>query len=104
MFDDSIILNPDLSKEWGKILNSLRESGETMLYAACSNLNDVYFTDDTIEITCTDDATFKLLTKHRGKLGTSVNIHRQKPTSFMTKRELVEKLEGIFGDKLTVQR
>jgi len=93
-----------MSKEWGSILRQLRQSGEAMLHAACSNLTDVYFTDDTIEITCRDDATFKLLTKHRSKLGDSVNIHKQKPSSLMTKRELIEKLENIFGDKLTVQR
>ena len=97
-------LNPDMSKEWGKILRGLREGGETMLYAACSNLSDVYFTDDTIEITCQDDATFKLLTKHRDKLGSNVNIHKNKPSAIMNKTEIIDKLEGIFGDKLVVKK
>lgn len=104
MYDDSISLNPDIQKEWGKILRALRENGESMLYAACAGLQDVNFTDDTIEITCRDDATFKILTKHRAKLGLNVNIHKHKPSALMTKTEVIEKLEEIFGDKLKVQR
>jgi len=104
MYDDSINLNPDMSKEWGKILRNLRESGEAMLHAACANLQDVYFTDDTIEITCRDDATFNLLKKHRTALGANVNIHKHKPSALMTKTEVIEKLEDIFGDKLTVKK
>ena len=97
-------LNPDMSKEWGKVLRDLREGGETRLHAACSNLQDVYFTNDTIELTCRDDATFKLLTKHRDKLGGFVNIHKTKPNVLMSKREVIEKLEEIFGDKLVVKK
>jgi len=93
-----------MSIEWNKILLLLRESGEEMLHAVCSNLADVYFTDDTIEITCPDDTTFKLLTKHRARLGGYVNIHKQKPSALMTKPELIEKLGSIFGNKLTVQK
>lgn len=104
MQDDMISLNPDMQKEWGKILRNLRESGETILHAACANLQDVFFTDDTIEITCRDDATFKILTKHRAKLGHNINIHKHKPTALMTKTEVIERLEEIFGDKLKVQK
>jgi len=93
-----------MSKEWGRILRHLRESGESMLHAACANLQDVYFTDDTIEITCRDDATFKLLTKHRATLGANINIHKFKPSALMTKNEVIEKLEDIFGDKLVVKK
>ena len=101
---DIFSLNPDMSKEWGKILRGLRESGEAMLHAACTDLQDVYFTDETIEITCRDDAGFRLLTKHRDKLGANVNIHKTKPAALMTKSELIGKLEDIFGDKLVVKR
>lgn len=93
-----------MQKEWGRLLRTLRENGEAMLHAACVNLQDVYFTDETIEITCRDDATFKLLTKHRGKLGQNVNIHKSKPSALMTKNEIIEKLEEIFGDKLVVKK
>ena len=96
-------LNPDMSKEWGKILRNLREGGETMLHAVCADIADVYFTDETIEITCRDDATFKLLTKHRDKLGGCVNIHKTKPNVLMSKNEVIEKLEEIFGEKLVVK-
>jgi len=93
-----------MQKHWGKTLRDLRESGETMLHAACANLQHVDFTPDTIEITCRDDATFNLLTKHREKLGKNVNIHKTKSSALMTKNEIVEKLEEIFGDKLTVKK
>lgn len=104
MHEDSINLNPDMSKEWGKILRHLRESGESMLHAACANLQDVYFTGETIELTCRDDATFKLLTKHRAALGQNVNIHKHKPSALMTKTEIIDKLEEIFGEKLVVKK
>ena len=94
----------DMSVVWGNVLRSLRESGETMLHAACDNLQIVDFTEDTIEITCKDDATFKLLTKHRAKLGPHVNIHKTKPSNLMNKNEIIERLEDIFGDRLTVKK
>jgi len=94
----------DMSIVWGNVLRNLRESGETMLHAACTNLHLVDFTEDTIEITCKDDATFKLLTKHRAKLGPHVNIHKTKPTALMNKMEIIERLEDIFGDKLVVKK
>ena len=94
----------DMSIIWGNVLRNLRESGEAMLHAACANLQIVDFTPDTIEITCKDDATFKLLTKHRAKLGTHVNIHKTKPTALMNKNEIIERLEDIFGDRLTVKK
>lgn len=93
-----------MERTWGQILRNLRESGETILHAACENLQLVDFTTDTIEITCRDDATFKLLTKHRAKLGASVNIHKTKPTAMMNKNEIIEKLTDIFGDKLIVKK
>ena len=89
---------------WGNTLRNLRESSETMLHAACANLQDVYFTDDTIEITCRDDATFMLLTKHRAKLGSNINLHKYKPSALTDKNEIIEKLEEIFGDSLTVKK
>ena len=102
MHDDS--LNPDMQREWGSILRNLRESGDTMLHTACANLQDIYFTADTIEITCRDDATFKLLTKHRARLGGNVNIHKFKPSAIMSKHEIINKLEDIFGEKLVVKK
>ena len=97
-------MHNDMSKVWGNVLRNLRESGETILHAACENLQLVDFTADTIEITCRDDATFKLLTKHRAKLGPHVNIHKTKPSVLMSKNEVIEKLEEIFGEKLTVKQ
>ena len=93
-----------MERKWGSTLRNLRESGETLLHAACENLQQVDFTEDTIEITCRDEATFKLLTKHRAKLGDHVNIHKHKPSNLMSKNEIIEKLEEIFGDKLTVKK
>ena len=98
MFDDL------MQKQWGNTLRTLRENGDTMLHAACANLQLVDFTEDTIEVTCRDDATFNLLTKHRAKLGSNVNIHKYKPSALMNKNEIIEKLEEIFGDKLAVKK
>jgi len=92
-----------MQKQWGNTLRTLRESGETMLHAACANLQLVDFTEDTIEITCRDDATFNLLTKHRAKLGSNLNIHKYK-SSAATKDEIIGKLEEIFGEKLVVKK
>jgi hypothetical protein len=94
----------DMSIVWGNILRDLREGGEMMLYAACAELETVHFTEDTIEITCGNDATFNLLTKHRTKLGPRVNIHKNTPNNFLSKSEIIEKLEDIFGEKLTVKK
>lgn len=93
-----------MERKWGATLRNLREGGEIILHAACENLKTVDFTEDTIEITCSDDATFKLLTKHRTKLGEHVNIHKNKPSALMNKDEVIEKLEDIFGDKLVVKK
>ena len=93
-----------MQKQWGNALRALRESGDAILHAACANLQLVDFTEDTIEITCADDATFNLLTKHRARLGTNVNIHKYKPSALLNKNEIIEKLEEIFGDKLTVKK
>ena len=98
MYDDI------MQKQWGDILRNLRECGETMLHTACANLQLIDFTEDTIEITCRDDATFNLLTKHRAKLGNHVNIHKTKPSVLMNKNEVIERLQEIFGDKLTVKQ
>ena len=91
-----------MERAWGTTLRNLRESGETLLHAACANLPLVDFTEDTIEITCNDDATFKLLTKHRALLGPHVNIHRQKPNATLNKDELIAALQEIFCEKLIV--
>ena len=93
-----------MERTWGNILRNLREKGETMLHAACTNLQIVDFTPDTIEITCRDDATFKLLTKHRAKLGPNINIHKTKPSALLNKNEIIERLEDIFGEKLVVKK
>jgi len=65
---EDIDLTPDMSRVWGQVLRGLRESGETMLYAACADLGTVDYTRDTIEITCKDDPLYNLLTKHKAAL------------------------------------
>jgi len=94
----------DMSRVWGTTLSTLRESGETMLHEACANLELVDITGDTIEITCRDSATFNLLTKHRVKLGKHVNIHKTLPSNTKTRTEIIETLQEIFGEKLTVKK
>ena len=104
---EDIDLTPDMSKTWGTVLKGLRESGENMLYAACSEIKNIDYTQDTIEIKCKDESLYTLLTKHKPKLeklagSGCVNIY--KPTDNTNgKKHIIDGLTRLFGDKLVIK-
>ena len=106
--NDDLDLTPDMSRVWGQVLRGLRESGETMLHAACIDLSSVDYTRDTIEITCKDDSLYNLLTKHKTVLEKFAGVgsitilkNQTQPTA---NKDIITRLGGLFGGRLTVVR
>lgn len=105
--NEDIDLTPDMSKVWGSVLKGLRESDESMVYAACSELKNIEYTSDTIEIYCNDDALYNLLKKYKGTIEKfagkgCVNIY-QKRATVKCNKQLINGLAKIFGDKLIIK-
>jgi len=104
---EAIDLTPDMSKMWGTVLRGLREKRENFLYAACSELKDIEYTNDTIEIYCKDDMTFELLKKNIKKIESIagkgiINIYKKKVHT-KHNQQIIDGLKGLFGDRLTVR-
>jgi hypothetical protein len=101
-----IDLTPDMSKTWGTVLRTLRESGESALHAACAELNDIEFTATGIYITCHDAAIYNLLKKHQQKLNTAASydcIYIGKPKTKAADTGTALRLKEIFGEKITIK-
>ena len=97
MFDTSVI--------WARVLRILRDNDESILHSACSNI-DVEFTNDEIILTTASETVVQVLQRYHGKLneyagGQYIKINLGGRTK--NRREVVEKLREIFGEKLKVQ-
>jgi len=105
---EDIDLTPDMSRVWGGVLKTLRESGETMLYAACSEIKNqnIAYNLDTIDIKIKDDYLYNLIIKNKSKIDKIagvgvVNIYKQKDV-ITNKTKIIDGLKQLFGGKLTI--
>ena len=95
----------DSSKTWGTVIKGLRERGEVMLHAACTDLRDIEFTAEGINVYCREPSTFALLTKHKKTFDELAGIDVVNIISVdrdTNTRETIEHLKQLFGDKLKV--
>ena len=105
--NEDIDLTPDMSKVWGSVIKGLRESGELVAYSACSELKNIEYTSDTIEIYCNNDALYNLLKKYKPTIEKfagkgCVNIYLKRPNQ-KNNKAVIDGLTRVFGDKLVVK-
>ena len=84
---------------WANTLRRLRETNDTILLSAVSNLQTI-FTHDTITLIAPNKSIYDILTKYQTKLGpVTIKLKNQ------TKQELTieQKLQNLFGDKLKIE-
>ena len=96
----------DTSEVWAKVLKSLRENGESVLFGACSDLGDIEFTSDCVIITAHNESVYAILKKHLPTLnkyagGPYIDLKLAKKDTYKT--DVIEKLKELFGDKLKVE-
>jgi len=82
-------------EQWAIILKRLRESNETVILAAVSNLQTI-FTHDTITLIAPNKTTFDILNKYAVKLAPALIKLKTTETQQLT---IEQKLKNLFGDK-----
>jgi hypothetical protein len=85
--------------QWADTLKNLRESGETVLISAISNL-PVSFTHDTIFLTVQNPAVRSLIEKNFNQMPSNLILKGGKQTPKMA---ITEKLQKLFGEKLNIE-
>ena len=95
----------DTSMVWALVLKKLRENNESALFGACSDLRDIEFTTNDIIIYAHNETVYAILTKHLGTLnkyagGQYITINLAKRDA--SRRQTIERLKEIFGEKLKV--
>jgi len=95
----------DTSELWGNVLKKLRENDEAVLIGACSDLRDIEFTNELINITAHNDTVYGILKKYIDVLnkyagGQYIQVM---PPKKKGNKQTIEKLRELFGDKLKVE-
>ena len=88
-------------KIWAGILKKLRESGESAVFAAVSNL-PVVFTHESITLITTNKAVFDLLDKNQSVFGSEL-VRIKLKNKEKQDSSIEQKLINLFGDKLEIE-
>jgi len=96
----------DTSEVWAKVLKSLRENAESVLFGACSDLHDIEFTSNEIIIHAHNESVYGILKKHLAALnkyagGEYIDLQLAKKDTYKT--QTIENLKKLFGDKLKIE-
>ena len=104
---DIISLAPNMKQLFGTMLSHLRTKGEGNLYAILANHCDAEFNNFNIFIYTRDEASYKILHKHRRRLenitGPDTLVLHKPRKKAASKNAKTQKLKELFEDLLEVR-
>jgi len=87
---------------WSNTLKNLRQSGDTILLSALSNIQAI-FTHDTIVLLATNKGVFEILNQNKEKLKpNNITLEIKQKKHYEEALTTEKKLLNFFGDKITV--